>query len=94
MTSFKLNSTFTSYSAFEFNDYQQKRLAEFYKKLHDNYQVYLMLSNSDPKNEDPSDEFFDELYQGFNIKRVSATRMINSNASKGGNIYELIIMNY
>jgi DNA adenine methylase len=87
-------SNFTAYSSFAFDDTQQKRLAEFYKKLDSDYQVYLMLSNSDPKNEDPSDNFFDELYQNFNIKRVSATRMINSKASKRGNIHELIITNY
>ncbi len=87
-------SNFTSYSNFEFDDNQQKRLANFYKTLHSNYQVYLMLSNSDPKNEDPSNSFFDELYQGFNIQRVSATRMINSQANKRGNINELVITNY
>ena len=91
-----LNKTanFTAYSAFNFDDKQQKRLADFYKQLHQEYQVYLMLSNSDPKNENPEDNFFDELYQDFTIQRVVATRMINSNASKRGSIYELIITNY
>jgi DNA adenine methylase len=87
-------SNFTAYSAFEFDDIQQRRLADFYKKLHNNHKTYLMLSNSDPKNEDPLDEFFDNLYQEFNIQRVLATRMINSNANKRGAIYELIITNY
>lgn len=87
-------SNFTSYCAFNFDDTQQKRLAEFYHKLDSNYQVYLMLSNSDPKNENPLDNFFDELYQGFIIKRISATRMINSKGNKRGAIYELIVMNY
>lgn len=87
-------SNFTSYSTFEFNDSQQKRLANFYRELHSNHKVYLMLSNSDPKNENPSDSFFDELYQGFNIQRVPATRMINSQADKRGIINELVITNY
>ncbi|ELR96542.1 DNA adenine methylase [Gloeocapsa sp. PCC 73106] len=87
-------SNFTAYSAFEFDDTQQKRLADFYKKLHRDYKIYLMLSNSDPKNENPEDKFFDELYQDFTIQRVSAKRMINSKASKRGSIYELIITNY
>jgi DNA adenine methylase len=53
-----------------------------------------MLSNSDPKNEDPNDHFFEDLYEGFHIKRVDASRMINSDSSKRGKIKELVIMNY
>ncbi|BAQ61863.1 methyl-directed repair DNA adenine methylase [Geminocystis sp. NIES-3708] len=87
-------SNFTSYSTSVFNDFEQQRLAEFYKKLNCNYKIYLMLSNSDPKNENPLDNFFDELYQQFNIHRVSATRMINSKGSQRGNINELLITNY
>ena len=34
----------------------------------------LMLSNSDPKNHDSTDEFFDELYGDFNICRVPAKK--------------------
>ena len=33
-----------------------------------------MLSNSDPKNEDLADNFFDALYQGYRIERVPANR--------------------
>ena len=53
-----------------------------------------MLSNSDPKNYDAEDEFFDELYQNFKIELVAAKRNINSNASGRGLINELIITNY
>lgn len=56
--------------------------------------AYLMLSNSDPKNEDINDNFFDELYKGHNIERVPAKRHINCDASKRGEINELIITNY
>lgn len=87
-------SNFTSYSTFEFNDQEQKRLADFYKYLDNNYTLKLMLSNSDPKNEDPSDDFFESIYQKFKIKRVLANRMINSKRKKRGSIYELVIMNY
>lgn len=87
-------SSFTSYSPFEFNDKQQKRLANFYKYLDKNYSLKLMLSNSDPKNNDHNDLFFDNIYQEFNINRVLAKRMINSKANKRGNIYELVITNY
>jgi DNA adenine methylase len=56
--------------------------------------AFLMLSNSDPKNNDPTDEFFDDLYNGFNIKRVPAKRFINCDASKRGELNEIIISNY
>jgi DNA adenine methylase len=38
--------------------------------------------------------FFDEIYKGFDINRVSASRMINSKASGRGKITELAIRNY
>lgn len=53
-----------------------------------------MLSNSDPKNNAPQDNFFDEMYSDFNIHRVPAGRMINSDASKRGKINEIVVTNY
>lgn len=84
---------FTSYSKFEFGDEAQKRLAEYYVLL-SKKGAKLMLSNSDPKNENLSDNFFEDLYNGFYIERVDATRMINSNSTKRGKITELVIKNY
>jgi len=52
-------SSFTSYSKFDFNDEDQIRLANLYKDLGVNGNK-LMLSNSDPKNENPLDSFFDD----------------------------------
>jgi len=86
-------STFTSYSKDGFCDEDQERLSKFFKKM-DSKGAYLMLSNSDPKNEDPEDEFFDILYKDFNIERVPAKRFINRDASKRGNINEIIVRNY
>lgn len=86
-------SNFTSYSKDGFNDFDQIKLASFFRKMNDKG-AYLMLSNSDPKNHNSADEFFDELYNGFNIDRVPAKRNINSNASGRGLIKELIITNY
>jgi len=86
-------SNFTSYDKGEFNDDDQKRLAAFYRLLNEKG-AKLMLSNSDPKNIDEKDDFFDELYKGFNIKRVYANRMINSNGKGRGKIAELLITNY
>ena len=45
-----------------------------------------MLSNSDPKNENPDDSFFDDLFSEYYIDRVPAKRMINCNGSRRGNI--------
>lgn len=86
-------SSFTSYSKFDFDDAAQLRLAMFYKQLH-RKDAKLMLSNSDPKNENPNDHFFENEYKKFRIKRVKAKRMINCNAEKRGAINELLIMNY
>ena len=54
----------------------------------------LMLSNSNPKNVNEADDFFDKIYKGFNINEVSAKRMINANAKGRGEISELLITNY
>jgi DNA adenine methylase len=55
-----------------------------------------MLSNSDPKNTDESDNFFDDLYnhQDFSIHRVGANRNINSDGAKRGQVFEILVTNY
>ena len=89
----KNTSSFTVYAGFEFTDQHQIELAEFYKKISDKG-AKAILSNSDPKNENPNDNFFDDLYNDFIIERVQATRNINSNASKRGKINEILVKNY
>ena len=86
-------SHFVSYSKGDFNDEDQKRLATFFRTL-DKTGAKLLLSNSDPKNTNPNDEFFDNLYSKFTIDRVSANRAINSKGLKRGPINELLIRNY
>src|SRR5205085_1004379 len=86
-------ASFSTYYKAGFGDDEQVRLAALLRRL-DSKDAKLMLSNSDPKNENPNDEFFDELYRGFRISRVKATRAINSNGAKRGQISELIITNY
>ena len=81
-------ANFTSYSKYDFDDAAQLRLARFYRELHGR-NAKLMLSNSDS-----GDDFLAQTYQGFNITRVKANRMINSNARKRGEIDELLITNY
>jgi len=87
------SSSFTSYSKFDFTDKEQEELARYFKKL-DKLNIKLMLSNSDPKNINPNDNFFDNLYSGYKIRRVSAKRSINSKGAKRGQINELLITNY
>ncbi len=86
-------AVFTSYAKDGFDEDDQIRLADFFREL-DAKGAKVMLSNSDPKNTDPEDCFFDDLYSGFTIERVPATRMINSNGAGRGAINELIITNY
>jgi DNA adenine methylase len=87
-------SSFTSYAADRFGDEEQRRLRDFFADLNTDIGARLMLSNSDPKNNDPSDHFFDDLYAGFNIRRVAASRMINSVAGGRGKITEILVTNY
>jgi DNA adenine methylase len=87
------SSSFTSYSKDRFYDEDQVRLAKFFEEL-DNKGAKMMLSNSDPKNENPNDTFFDDLFSDYFIERVPAKRMINCNGKLRGSINELIITNY
>lgn len=88
-----VTSGFTSYTKEDFNDDNQKELADFYNKL-SSKKTKLMLSNSNPKNTNKEDNFFEDIYKGFNINEVSAKRMINANSKGRGEISELLITNY
>lgn len=89
-----LNKTasFNSYSKTKFNDNDQKALSTFVKTI-DAIGAKFIVCNSDPHNIDPTDDFFDNLYSGFKIQRIPATRMINSKATSRGVINELLITN-
>lgn len=84
---------FTSYAKEEFTDEDQIRLGEYFRKLNGKG-AFLILSNSDPKVNNPHDDFFDHLYCDFRIERVFARRNINRDGCKRGEITELIIRNY
>ena len=73
-------ASFTSYSENEFGDKQQIELGKFIDDI-TALGAKVVASNSDPKNADTSDDFFDDLYSSYSISRVSAKRMINSKAS-------------
>lgn len=86
-------ASFTAYTKNGFCDSEQLRLANLCKNLSQK-EIYVLLSNSDPTNENKKDKFFDEIYNDFNIQRVLANRMINCNGEKRGQIKELLIANY
>ena len=88
-----ITSSFTSYTENDFNDKEKIELAEYINVLNKKG-AKIVISNSDPKNNDIDDNFFDKLYDNYNINRVKATRMLNSNASLRGAINELLITNY
>jgi DNA adenine methylase len=86
-------ASFTSYSKDNFGEVDQIRLAEFCKGI-DRKGGKFLLSNSDPKNEDATDKFFEEHYYAFKIETVKAARPINCKGEGRGLINELIITNY
>lgn len=85
-------SSFTAYSKKGFDDNEQIRLKQFCEQL-DKKGCKWILSNSDVKGKNPEDDFFDILFEKYNIYRVNARRSINANASKRGKLKELLITN-
>lgn len=86
-------SSFNSYAKAEFGDEQQIQLGHFMELISQNG-AKVVASNSDPKNTNENDNFFDDIYKKFIINRVTASRMINSNSKGRGSINELLICNY
>ena len=86
-------ASFTSYTAESFNDDDQIALAKFVGEMAAK-DAKILVSNSDPKNANETDTFFDDLYASYKIRRVAANRMINRNASSRGKISELLISNF
>ena len=86
-------ASFTAYTENLFNDEEQIELAKFVDDMH-RKGAKIVISNSDPKNSNTEDDFFDNIYSAHKIKRVEATRMINSQAQARGKIKELLISNF
>lgn len=86
-------ASFTAYTENLFNDEEQIELARFVDEMHKKG-AKIVVSNSDPKNSNTEDDFFDNIYKAHKIKRVEATRMINCNSEARGRIRELLISNY
>ncbi len=79
-------SDFTQYTPGLFNAYDHKRLKDVFDNLKEKG-CYVMLSNSDT-------DFVVDLYSGYNIKTINASRAINSNIKKRGAVKELLILSY
>lgn len=86
-------ANFTAYTENLFNDEEQIELAKFVDDMHCKG-AKVVVSNSDLKNSNTEDDFFDKIYSSHNIKRVEATRMINCNSDARGKIKELLISNF
>lgn len=86
-------ASFTAYTENLFNDSEQVELAKFVDEMHKKG-AKIVISNSDPKNSNTEDDFFDKIYASHKIKRVEATRMINCNSEARGKISELLISNF
>jgi DNA adenine methylase len=79
-------ANFTSYSQTRFDEAMQVALKNLCDRLTEK-KVRFMLSNS-------AAPFILDLYQGYQIDLVDATRAINSKANQRGKIKEVIITNY
>ena len=86
-------ASFTAYTENVFNDQEHIELSIFFDQMHKKG-AKVVISNSDPKNTNAEDDFFDNIYSAHKIKRVEATRMINCNSEARGKIKELLISNF
>lgn len=86
-------SSFNDYAKEAFNDAAQIRLKEYCDRVNE-AGFKFMLSNSDCKEKNEEDNFFDVLYAAYQIERVLASRSINSNPSKRGKLTEILVRNY
>ena len=86
-------SSFNDYAKEAFNDDAQIRLKEYCDRINE-AGFHFMLSNSDCKGKNEDDNFFDVLFQAYQIERVWASRSINSNPDKRGKLTEILVHNY
>jgi DNA adenine methylase len=83
-------ANFTSYAKDGFGDEEQIALARFIDAMSERG-AWIVASNSDPKNADENDDFFDMLYARHAITRIDAARTINSVGNRRGHVRELLI---
>lgn len=85
--------SFISYFNSEFGEQSQIDLAKWLTNI-SSENTFILTSNSDPHNTNEQDNFFEDNYQTFTLKKVLAKRNINSKGEKRGQITELLIKNY
>lgn len=76
----------------QWDDTTQRNLQQFVEKV-DQRGTRFLMTNSDPKNTNPEDTFFDDLYATYDIRRVPARRSISTKASTRKGVNELFISN-
>lgn len=86
-------ASFTAYTEALFDDNAQTELADFFARI-SKAGAKAIVSNSDPKNANADDDFFDALYAQYHMHRIEATRMISCNSKSRGKISELLIANF
>ncbi|MGB7712376.1 MAG: DNA adenine methylase [Microcoleus sp.] len=79
-------ASFTGYDVNGFNRDEQSRLKKVFDELTQRG-CKVMMSNS-------CTDFILDLYQDYQVKKVRATRSINSNALKRGMVNEVLVLNY
>ncbi len=80
------SASFTKYNKDDFNEDDQRRLAEVFATLTDNG-VKVLLSNS-------MTPLIQELYGAYTFETVQATRNVNSRADRRGKIDEALVRNF
>lgn len=84
--------SFTSYSKNGFTIENQIELADFIDKISEKGAKFL-LSDSDPKNIEPENDFFDKLYKKYYIQRIPVRRNIAAKKENRGIINEILVSN-
>lgn len=79
-------SDFTAYIPGGFGEGEQRKLAKVFAQLAKRG-VHVMLSNSDTP-------LVRELYDGFDIRVVYASRSVNSNAARRGKLAEVVVRSF
>ena len=83
-------TSFVAYDKSGFNDKHQEELRDFALRCEENG-IFVMLSNSDPTNFDKNDNYFDELFEKFDLERIFAKRMVKSDGGNMGKIREILV---
>ena len=85
-------ASFKAYDKDAFDDNSQRTLKKFVDECVSKGASFV-LSNSDPKNVDLDDDFFDDLYGDYIIKRVEARRNVSCVGNGRNKITEILVYN-